>query len=201
MASEPRRKYTLEEYLALERESEVRYEFWNGDIFAMSGGSRSHDRITLNVTQIFLNQLQGRNCHLFSAGMQIKVPSALPYRYSDGSVACDKVEMDQFNGTDRLLNPILIMEVLSPSTEAYDRGDKFSRYKSIPSFREYLLIAQHRPHITHYLKVNTDKWDYDEYNDLSDKVILPSIDCTLALSDVYRDVEFTNPGPPPIEFP
>src|SRR5215831_1707692 len=133
MASNPKRKYTLEEYLTLDRESEGRYEFWNGEIFDMSGGTRNQDRILLNATQGFLNQLEGKKCHFFSVDMRINVPAAPPYRYSDGSIACDQVEVGEFNGADRLLNPVLIMEVLSPSTEAYDRGDKFTFYQSIPS--------------------------------------------------------------------
>jgi len=190
MASNPKRKYTLEEYLTFDRESEGRYEFWNGEIFAMSGGSREHDRIMLNITQIFLHQLEGKNCQLFSNNMRIKVPSAPPYRYADASVACGKVEMDEFSGTDRLLNPILIIEILSPSTEAYDRGDKFTAYKSIQSLREYLLIAQHRPSISHYVKQEGELWTYREYDNLDNVIQLISVDCTLALSDVYRDVEF-----------
>jgi Uma2 family endonuclease len=126
--------------------------------------------------------------------MQIKVPAALPYRYADGSVVCGKVEVERFNSNDLLLNPVLLWEVLSPSTEAYDRGDKFTYYKSIPSFREYLLIAQHRPHITHYVRHQDDTWAYEEVNDLHDNLSLPSIDCTLALNDVYREVTFSQNG-------
>jgi Uma2 family endonuclease len=122
--------------------------------------------------------------------MQIKVPAAPPYRYADGSVVCGKVEVERFNGDDLLLNPVLIVEVLSPSTEAFDRGDKFSYYKSIPSFREYLLVAQHRPHITHCIRQDNGKWEYEEANELSASLSLPTIDCTLALSEVYDGIEF-----------
>ena len=190
MASQPKHKYTLEEYLALERESETRYEFWNGEILAMSGGSYAHDQIMSNVHTLFAVQLIGRNCSVRTDNMQIKVPAAPPYRYADGSIVCGKAEIEDFNGSAVLLNPTVIWEILSPSTAAYDRGDKFTYYKSIPSFCEYLLIAQHRPHITHYIKENVSKWNYAEYNSLTDKIYLPSIDCTLALSDVYKGVEF-----------
>jgi Uma2 family endonuclease len=134
----------LEEYLALERESEVRYEYWNGEVFAMSGGTLHHDRIMGNIFELLRTQLRRTGCDVFTNNMQIKVPAAPPYRYADGSVVCGPVEVERFNSNDLLLNPRLIWEVLSPSTEAYDRGDKFSYYKSIPSFREYLLIAQPR---------------------------------------------------------
>ena len=189
MASQPKHKYTLEEYLALERKSETKYEFWNGEIFAMSGGSLAHAQIMGNVDRSIARQVEGNDCQVLNNDIQIKVPAAPPYRYADGSVVCGKVEVESFNGSDMLLNPILLWEVLSDSTAAYDRGDKFTWYKSIPSFREYLLIAQHRPHITHYTKQSNVKWDYAEYNDLSDVIRLVSIDCNLVLSDVYKDVE------------
>jgi Uma2 family endonuclease len=122
--------------------------------------------------------------------MQIKVPTAPPYRYADGSVVCGKVEIERFNGNDLLLNPTLIYEVLSPSTEAYDRGDKFTHYKSIPSLREYLLVAQHRPHITHYARRDDGGWSYTELNELECGIQLPSLDIMLKLADVYEEVQF-----------
>lgn len=190
MSTQPKHRYTIEEYLALERESEVKYEYWDGEIFAMSGGTLLHDQLMGNTDDLLRNELRGRDCRVFTNNMQIKVPAAPPYRYGDGSVVCGQVEVERFNGADLLVNPVLIVEVLSPSTEAYDRGDKFTYYKSIPSFREYLLIAQHRPHITHYVKSDSGKWDYEETNDLASSVYLTTIDCSLALTDIYRDVEF-----------
>lgn len=191
MSIQPQRRYTLDEYLALERESDTRYEFWQGEIFAMSGGTLHHDRIMGNIFDLLRAQLRGQGCEVFTSNMQINVPAAPPYRYADGSVVCGKVEVERFNSNDLLLNPVLLWEVLSPSTEAYDRGDKFTYYKSIPSFREYVLIAQHRPHMTHYVKQPDDSWTYEEVNTLNDTLFLPSIGCTLALSAVYRDVEFS----------
>ena len=196
MSTQPKHRYSLDEYLALERESEVKYEYWDGEVFAMSGGTLLHDQIMGNTDDLLRTELRGRDCRVHTNNMQIKVPAAPPYRYADGSVVCGKVEVERFNGADLLLNPILIVEVLSPSTEAYDRGDKFTYYKSIPSFREYLLIAQHRPHVTHYVKSETGKWDYEETNDLGSSIYLLTIDCTLALSDIYRNVEFSKDETP-----
>ena len=190
MSTQTKQRYTLEEYLALERVSEVKYEYWDGEIFSMSGGTLAHDQIMGNSDELLRNQLRESDCRVFTNNMQIKVPAAPPYRYADGSVVCGPFEVERFNGADLLLNPVLIIEVLSPSTEAYDRGDKFTYYKSIPSFREYLLIAQHRPHITHYVKSDAGKWDYEEANDMSGSIYLSTIECTLALSEVYREVEF-----------
>jgi len=165
MSAETQRRYTLDEYLALERGSEIGYEFRDGEVFGMSGGTLSHERILGNSFALFGSHLRGM-CETFASGMQIKVPSAPPYRYADGSVVCGKVEVERFNGSELLVNPLLIFEVLSPSTEAYDRGDKFTYYKSIPSLREYLLIAQHRAHIAHYAKQADGAWSYAEINDL-----------------------------------
>jgi Uma2 family endonuclease len=122
--------------------------------------------------------------------MQIKVPAAPPYRYADGSVVCGDVEVERFEGNDLLLNPVLIYEVLSPSTEAYDRGDKFTCYKSISAFREYLLIAQHRPHVTHYVKQTDGSWNYEEINGLESTLHLANLGCAVALSEIYREIEF-----------
>lgn len=190
MSAETKHRYSLEEYLALERESDARHEFWNGEIFAMSGGTLAHERIMRNVGNLSQAQLGGRGCEVFGSNMQIKVPSAPPYRYADGSIVCGKTEVERFNGNDLLLNPVLVYEVLSPSTEAYDRGDKFTHYKSIASLKECVLIAQHRPHITHFVKQDDGSWSYSETNELDASIHLPSVGVRLTLSDVYQDVEF-----------
>lgn len=196
MSAETKRRYTLEEYLALERESDARLEFRDGEVFAMSGGTLGHEKVLGNAFDLFRAGLRGSECSVFGSNMQIKVPTAPPYRYADGSVTCGKVEVERFNGNDLLLNPTLLYEVLSPSTEAYDRGDKFTHYKSIPSLREYLLVAQHRPHITHFVRNDEGGWNYSEVNGLDGSLYLPSVKITLKLSDVYQDVEFeTSNGP------
>ncbi len=188
ISAEPKRVYTMEDYLALERESEVRYEYRNGAVIEMSGGSLYHDVVMDNVRDALKRELGDKPCRVFSSNRQIKTPALLPYRYADGSVVCGKIEIEQFNGCDLLLNPVLIWEVLSPSTEAYDRGDKFTYYKSIPSLKEYLLIAQHRPHITQYVKQNERIWYQEEFNNRGESIYLPSLDCTLKLDEIYQDV-------------
>lgn len=190
MSAETKHRYTLEEYLALEQKSDARHEYWDGEIFAMSGGTLGHERVMGNAFNLFRTQLSGGDCAVLGGNMQIKVPSAPPYRYADGSVVWGKVEVERFNGNDLLLNPVLIYEVLSPSTEAYDRGDKFTHYKSIASLKEYLLIAQHRPHITQYSKLGDGTWGYSEINGVDGSLYLPSADLTLNLIEVYQDLEF-----------
>ncbi len=184
-------RYTLEEYFELELASEERYEYFDGEVFCMSGVSPNHAQIESNLNLALRLALRERGYRVFPANIRIKVPAAPPYRYPDLAVVYDKPSYEEIGGIDALTNPILLIEVLSPSTEAYDRGDKFTHYKSIPSFREYLLVAQHRPHVTHYVKQADGKWDYEEINELSSNLHLPTLDCTLALSEVYLDVDFS----------
>jgi len=194
MAANPERRYTLEEYLELDRTSEERLEFWDGEVFCMSGGSRSHDRIIIGCIVNLSARLEASECQVFSADMRIKVPSAPPYRYGDLSALCGGAEFEEVSGVDTLVNPQLIVEVLSPSTEAYDRGEKFSHYKSIPTFREYLLVSQHQPHVTHLFKDEDGKWIHTEANDLGASLHLQSLGCELPMSEIYRDVTFNSPA-------
>ena len=186
------KRYTLEEYFELDRNSEERLEYWYGEIFAMSGGSEEHDQIAVNLTFRLSAKLEGRGCRVFSSNMRVKVPLLLTYRYPDVSALCGEAQFEEVGGVDVLTNPSLIIEVLSNSTEAYDRGDKFTHYKSIPSFNEYLLVAQHRPHVTHLVKREDGLWTYDELNDMESSLKLTSLDCVLAMSDVYQNVSFSS---------
>lgn len=201
MTAHPKRKYTLEEYFDLELSTNERFEYWNGEVFSMSGVSEQHDHIEGNLILSLRLGLRERPCRVFLASMRIKVPSLPPYRYADISVACGKPVFEKIGGVDALTNPTLIIEVLSDSTEAYDRGDKFTHYKSIQSLREYLLVAQHRAHITQYAKNEDGSWSYSEVNDLSASVHLSSVDCELELTSVYEGVEFPKAPPPNLREP
>ena len=193
MAANPERRYTLEEYLELDRTSEERLEFWDGEVFCMSGGSEAHVEIESNLVAFLKPQLRERGCRAFTAEMRIKVPSAPPYRYADFSALCGKAEFEKIGGVDTLVNPQLIVEVLSPSTEAYDRVDKFTHYKSIPTLREYLLVAQHRPHVTRLFRQDDGTWIHTEVNELEATLTLGSLGCELPLGEVYRGVSFDAP--------
>ena len=190
MSSEPKQRYTLEEYLDLDFTSEERYEFWDGEIFCMSGASLAHNQISLNIATEARLQLRERGCQVLPSDMRIKVPADPPYRYPDLTALCGPPEIEKISGLDMLVNPALIVEVLSPSTEAFDRGDKFTYYKSIASFSEYLLVAQHRPHVSQFVRGENGMWTFREFNDLADIVNCASVPCTLALSEIYRDVTF-----------
>ena len=194
MSAQQERKYSLEEYFDLEMSSDARYEYWNGEVFCMSGVSENHAQIEINLVAWLTTKLRTRECRVFPANMRIKVPSLPPYRYADLSLLCGRPSFEKIGGVDVLTNPTLIIEVLSESTEAYDRGDKFTHYKSIPDFREYLLVAQHRPHVTQYVKQEDGSWNYCEVNDLAASIALPSLDCALKLNEVYQDVTFPPPS-------
>ena len=194
MAANPERRYTLEEYLELDRTSEERLEFWDGEVFCMSGASEEHDEIETNMLVFLKSLLRERGCRVFSANMRIKVPSAPPYRYGDVSALCGEAKFEEIGGVDALTNPQLIVEVLSPSTEAYDRVDKFTHYKSIPTLREYLLVAQHRPHVTRLYKQDDGKWIHTEASELTETLTLDSLGCDLSLSEIYQGVSFDPPA-------
>jgi Uma2 family endonuclease len=199
MSTQPRRRYTLEEYFALELASDEKYEYFDGEVFNMSGGSRDHEQIIANCLVALRAALRGRPCRVYPSNLRVKVPSQPPYRYPDLTALCDAPSFEQIGGVDVLTNPSLIVEVLSPSTEGYDRGDKFSHYKSIESFAEYLLIAQHRPHATRFVKQANNLWAQEEFNDLGDTLRLATLDCELSLRDLYEGVEFPPVAPPPVE--
>jgi Uma2 family endonuclease len=181
--------FSLEEYFAIEGAGHARYEYWDGDIVCMSGGTEQHIRIGGNVYYVLRKQLGVGRCEAFNSELPIKTPSLPPYRYPDASVVCGKPLIEKIEGFDVLINPTLIVEVLSPSTESRDRKEKRAAYQGIPSLKEYLLVAQAAPHITHLL-LQGSEWVRADYGNLNASVVLPSIDCVLALSDVYQGVDF-----------
>ncbi|MCP9494314.1 MAG: Uma2 family endonuclease [Pyrinomonadaceae bacterium MAG19_C2-C3] len=183
--------YTLEEYLEIDRQSEARLEFWNGEIFDMSGVSEEHAAIEINITGCLVARLGDKRCRLFPANMRIKVPSAPPYRYGDLSALCGEAVFEKIGGVDVLMNPSLIIEVLSNSTEKYDRDVKFKQYQSIASFREYLLVRQDRPFVTQIVKSrDRDEWIYQSFDELTDTIKLESVGCEVSCAEIYRNVEF-----------
>ena len=194
MSIQLQHRYTLEEYFALERTSEGKYEYWQGEVFAMSGASPAHAQIQVNLITLLRSQLRGRPCRIFPSDIRLKVPSLPPYRYPDLSALCGEPVFETLGGLDVLTNPTLIVEILSPTTEAFDRGDKFTHYKSISSFSEYLLMAQHRPHVGQYVKQSAEVWSYQEYNDLSASLYVHALECRLVLEELYQDVIFVPPA-------
>lgn len=186
--------YTANEYLALERDTEYKSEYHDGEIFAMSGASREHNLISGNIYREISLQLKYRSCEAYMSDMRVKAAEARSYHYPDLAVVCGKAEFEDTH-VDTLLNPTLLIEVLSPFTEAYDRGGKFAHYRKIASLREYLLIAQDQPSIERYVRQG-DVWILSEATDLNASIILESIGCTLTLREVYAKVLDTVDNPP-----
>lgn len=178
--------YSAEAYLALERSAPYKSEFYDGQIYAMTGASREHNLITVNIAGELRSQLKQQPCEAYVNDMRVKAAQAHSYYYPDVAVVCGapKFEDGQF---DTLLNPTVLIEVLSPSTEAYDRGGKFTHYRKIPGLREYLLVAQDQPSIEHYVRQG-DAWLLTEAVGLEAAVPLDSIGCVLSLREIYDKV-------------
>ena len=183
-------KYTLEDYLKLDQASEEKIEFWDGHIFTLAGASVNHNQIQFNLILALGNKLRGKECRIFPSDMRVKVPEHPPYRYPDLSALCGETRFEKLGSQELLVNPSLIIEILSDSTEAFDRSYKFTYYKSIETFVEYVLIAQDRPHITQFVKQSDNAWLNYEFNRLEDAFYLPALDCELNLSEIYETVEF-----------
>jgi Uma2 family endonuclease len=145
MSAVLKKRYTLDEYLEIDANSEERFEYFNGEIFTLSGVSDAHDRIESNFHVSLTLALRGKPRRVFLANMRLKVPVVIPYKYADSSALCGTPKFEKIGGVDVLTNPQLIVEILSPSTENYDSVEKLTQYKSIKSFTEYILIAQDRP--------------------------------------------------------
>ncbi|MBF0241109.1 MAG: Uma2 family endonuclease [Desulfamplus sp.] len=184
---------TPEEYLNLERLSEFKNEYFNGEMFAMAGASREHNQISSNIIRVLANQLLDTQCTVFASDMKIKIDAIGKYTYPDVVVVCGGGQYeDDFN--DTLLNPIVIMEILSKSTEGYDRGDKFYHYQLIDSFIEYILISQNFYRVEKFVRQIDGTWIYSKYNNPQDVVKVESlkaispIKCEITLEEIYQKV-------------
>lgn len=178
-----------EEYLVREPEAEYKSEFRDGRVVAMAGASLAHSRITVNLTRILGNQLQGSTCLPYSSDIRIKVPAARFYTYPDLSVVCGNPEVDPREpGT--VTNPTVLVEVLSPSTAAYDRGQKFAYYKRLDSLREYVLVAQSAVRVERFVRQDDGSWVEAVLQSIEDVLALSSIGCRVALRDIYERVAF-----------
>ncbi len=187
----PQEYYTVEKYLSFERSSEIKHEYIAGQIVAMAGASRAHNLITGNVAGELRNQLREKPCETYPNDMRVRTTPE-DYTYPDVVVVCDEPEFEDAE-VDTLLNPTVIIEVLSKSTEKRDRVEKFADYRRIPSLKEYVLISQDKMHVEHYVRQPDDEWLLSDMNQPDGKVSLPSIGCVLLLSAVYEWVELPAP--------
>jgi Uma2 family endonuclease len=196
MSAQPQPRLTPEEYLAFDRAAPIRYEYYDGQMWAMAGGSYHHANIIDDTTGELYVALKGGPCEVTSSELRVCISPAGLYTYPDLLAVCGEPKfLDGHN--DTLLNPTLIIEVLSPSTELHDRKFKAAQYRKIESVQEYALIAQEEPRVEVYRRQPGGAWLLTEFEGLAASCRFESVNCTLALSDIYRRVTFSSPAPPP----
>ncbi len=184
---QPKPFLSPEEYLAFERQAETRSEYYEGEMFAMTGGSRRHNLIVTNVVRELSLQLKKRSCEVYSNDQRVRIPETGLYTYPDIVVACGEPRFED-ESFDTLLNPLLIVEILSPTTEAYDRGKKFENYRTIGSLAEYVLVSQDEPRVEQFLRQDGNHWLFTAFAGLEATIPLSSIQCELALAEIYDKV-------------
>lgn len=182
--------YTPEDYLTFERGAETRHEFLDGEIYQMAGESLSHSRVCVNLSGEVRNKLKGKPCEALSPNMKVRTSSTSLFAYPDLTIVCGE---PQFHDTkkDVLINPQVIFEVLSPSTENYDRTTKFQKYRmGNENLTDYVLISQDKSFVEHFNKQTDNVWVYQSYSEISDIFSIKTIDCELSLREIYDRVEF-----------
>ena len=184
-----RRHYSLEEYSALEKVGEARYEYWDGDMVCMSGGSPNHYQLTINFLGMMFEKLKGKKCQPLTSDIPILTPKYPPYRYPDAGMICGDSKYKNLNGINVLENPTLLVEVLSDTTEHADKNQKRIAYQAIKSLQEYILIAQDEAHVTHYVRQG-DFWSIKDYREMDAVIELPSISDTITMAEIYQGVRF-----------
>jgi Uma2 family endonuclease len=194
MSAQPRLKMTVEEYLEFERNSDEKHEYFDGEVWllhreplAMAGAKPNHNLIAANIIAHLSPQVEAQGCRIFTSDQKLKLPSGL-YTYPDVTLVCGKPEYDEEH-PEILLNPTLIIEVLSPKTEAYDRGKKLRDYQTLQSLQTYVLIAQDAYRIETYTRMPSGLWVFENAIGIASKIALPAVEAVLSLERVYRYVE------------
>jgi len=180
---------TAAEYLRIERAAETKSEFWDGQMWAMAGGTRFHSIIKVNVASELRGKLKEGSCQVFDSDMRVKIEMADAYAYPDVSVACGEQQFEN-ETCDVLLNPTVIVEVLSSASEVYDRTSKFDLYRRIPSLQEYILVKQDKPHIGQYIRQADGGWLLRDVDGLDASLILPSVQIEVAMREIFSKVKF-----------
>lgn len=189
MVAQPIATMSEEEYLAFERPHEERHEFRDGQVYEMPHITMPHRRIVFDTAMQLHGQVRATNCEVLFTNMRVKVLATGMYAYPDIIIFCGESRLEDGH-EDTLLNPTVLIEVLSPASEGYDRGTKWRHYQEIAALQEYLLIAHHVPMIEHYVRLDDGGWCYRTTRGLEASVELPSVGCTLRLAEVYREVAF-----------
>lgn len=181
--------YTSEEYLLIEETAIEKHEYYQGEIFAMSGGSINHNTISGNVFGEVRQFLKGKSCRIFNSDQKVRIEANTLFTYPDLSIVCGPIEFWN-NRNDTILNPSVIIEVLSPSTSGYDHGQKFKLYRDIPSLKEYILIASTEVMVERYLKQSEHFWNYRETKRMENEFLVETIGFSCPITEIYRDVAF-----------
>jgi Uma2 family endonuclease len=189
MAVDSRPRLNPQDYLALERQTEWRSEYIEGEMVAMSGASRRRNLIVLNLARELSLALKGRPCEAYVTDMRVKAADGALFTYPDAVVVCGEPLFED-DHVDTLLNPTLIVEVLSPTTEAYDRGAKFEHYRALGSLREYVLVAQDKLLVEHFARQGDGQWLLTPISGPDGRLLLPAIQCEIALAEIYDKVSF-----------
>ena len=189
MSAVPKPTYSADDYLGLEDHAEYRSQYYFGDLFAMAGASRRHNVIAGNIYATLHGQLRNRRCEAYQNNMRVKVNPEF-YTYPDVVIICGEPQVEKKNG-ENLLNPTVLIEVLSPSTEKFDCGDKFRMYRLMPSVKEYILSAQDKISAEHYVRQDDNSWLFNAVTDAETSLELPSVSCRLQLSDIYEKADFS----------
>ena len=178
-----------EEYLEIERRATYRSEYFDGEMFAMAGATRQHNRISTNLVSGIDHHLKSRDCNVYANDMRVHVPSTGYFTYPDVVITCGKEEFTDAQN-DILVNPLVIIEILSDSTASYDRGKKFEHYRELASFVEYLLVEQRTPRVEQYVCQHSDQWLYRDIRGIDDQnVTIYAIECSLSMQDIYHKVD------------
>jgi Uma2 family endonuclease len=186
-----RKLFTVSEYLSRETGALEKHEYRDGEIISMAGGTADHSLISANLIRELGNHLKGKPCRVYDSNLRVKISRSDLYTYPDATVICGERELDPSDPSgDTATNPQLIVEVLSPSTEAYDRGEKFSRYRQIDSLQEYVLVSQSSPRIEVFLRQADGAWLFTAFSSLDASAVLRSVEVKLLLREVYSGIEF-----------
>ena len=196
----PKQRLTVEEYLAIEQTAAQKSEFYDGEMFAMSGGNYTHSTLKVNIYEQLNARLRGGKCRLSDSDMRVLVPATGLHVYPDASVVCGPPQFTNAQQTT-LTNPNLIVEVLSPSTERYDRTTKFWHYQTIPAFTDYVLVTQDAPQVEHFYRNPDGEWLYRPYEGLDAVLKLPAQAIEIPLRDIYENVTFVTSANPSEDIP
>jgi Uma2 family endonuclease len=191
MSAQPAYSLSEEAYLQGERESRLKHEFYAGRAYAMAGASEQHNLIAMNIATLLRTHLRGSGCRAYPSDMRLKVMQTGLNTYPDFSIVCGESLFTDTARRDTLLNPIVLIEILSPSTESYDRGDKFHHYRTIATLHEYILVAQNKFHVERFVRQQGNEWLFSDCVGSEAVLSITAIQPSFALADVYEQVEFS----------